>query len=441
MITPLVLLLLLATATPAGAQFLGDRKEVHCGNLAEGDLIDSTVHIVCGMRPAEFAENMRLALSPLAADKQELFRRLDALMPQGTALRVEAVAAFFGILREAEVPADRLRDRFAQIATEHLQLKEEIRRFRVADPEVQALRDDASAALDRGDHDAARAALVQARDLVRAKREAVAKVLADQQREEATLVREQAKVEAARLRFADAARLHEEAAGLLPEADLDQRWQDLIDAGARWRDHGRDFGDNSALVRAIAAFDRAMALKPRTAFGDDWAAGQVWRGNALMVLGQREGGTARLEEVVATYHAALKERTRARVPLDWAATQYNLGIALGALGEREGGTARLAEAVAAYRAALEEFTHARAPLQWAYSQHNLAHALEALADRRGDPEELKEAVACMRRAAEIYREGGVGYYWLPVAEESIARMEEKLAQRTATAADPGDARP
>ena len=38
--------------------------------------------------------------------------------------------------------------------------------------------------------------------------------------------------------------------------------------------------------------------------------------------------------------------------LDWAATQMNLGTALQTLGEREGGTARLDEAVAAYREAL-----------------------------------------------------------------------------------------
>ena len=37
-------------------------------------------------------------------------------------------------------------------------------------------------------------------------------------------------------------------------------------------------------------------------------------------------------------------------------TQNNLGNALVALGERETGTARLEEAVAAYRAALEELT-------------------------------------------------------------------------------------
>ncbi|HXA70385.1 MAG TPA: hypothetical protein VNW24_08055 [Stellaceae bacterium] len=39
-----------------------------------------------------------------------------------------------------------------------------------------------------------------------------------------------------------------------------------------------------------------------------------------------------------------------------ATTEANLGGALLRLGERESGTARLEEAVAAYRAALEEWT-------------------------------------------------------------------------------------
>ena len=60
-------------------------------------------------------------------------------------------------------------------------------------------------------------------------------------------------------------------------------------------------------------------------------------GNALAALGEREGGTARLEQAVAAYTEALKERTRARVPLEWAMTQNNLGVALMTLGERESG--------------------------------------------------------------------------------------------------------
>ena len=63
------------------------------------------------------------------------------------------------------------------------------------------------------------------------------------------------------------------------------------------------------------------------------------------------------------------------MPLDWATTQNNLGNALLTLGERESGTARLEEAVAAYRAALEEWTRERVPLDWATTQNNLGNAL------------------------------------------------------------------
>ena len=60
---------------------------------------------------------------------------------------------------------------------------------------------------------------------------------------------------------------------------------------------------------------------------------------------ERHGAT---QQAIAAYRSALEEYTRDRVPLDWASTQNNLGYALRELGEREGGTARLEEAVAAF---------------------------------------------------------------------------------------------
>ena len=77
-------------------------------------------------------------------------------------------------------------------------------------------------------------------------------------------------------------------------------------------------------------------------------------GTALWRLGEREGGTARLEEAVSAYREALKEQTRERVPLDWAMTQNNLGNALLELGNRESETGRLEEALSAYREALKK---------------------------------------------------------------------------------------
>jgi len=114
--------------------------------------------------------------------------------------------------------------------------------------------------------------------------------------------------------------------------------------------------------------------------GDD--AVQPWR--ALVRLGERESGTARLEEGVTAFRAALEEYTRERVPLQWAMTQSNLGNALLALGERESGTARLEEAVAVLRAVLKERPRERVPLGWAATQVNLGNALWRLGERERD---------------------------------------------------------
>ncbi|WP_419910400.1 hypothetical protein [Hoeflea sp.] len=246
-----VVTLTLTLVVPVPAQAFGDRK-VHCGNLTEGD-VNAAITVICGMSTEQFADNMRLALSPLAADKEELFRRLDDLLPQTAELRVGAIRGFFQILGEREVPPGQLQDRFAEIAVRHQELLLEIRKFRVRDPDVQRLRDEAAAALDADppDHDAARLLLGEGRELVRKKRQAAAKLLADQQREEAQLVREQAEIEASRLRFADAAALYEEAASLLPRPDINQQYWDLMASAQSWHYEGRDFGDNSALVESI----------------------------------------------------------------------------------------------------------------------------------------------------------------------------------------------
>src|SRR5262245_63314165 len=121
--------------------------------------------------------------------------RLSALVPASSQLRVEAIAKFFQLLGELPVEEDRLADRFAQIAEEHRRFAGEVKSLRVSDPEVQALRQEAVAALEIGDHATASARYEQARAIPRTKRETLARVLDDQKREEAALVFEQARVE------------------------------------------------------------------------------------------------------------------------------------------------------------------------------------------------------------------------------------------------------
>ena len=351
----ILVLLLSSTGTEARAQLLGDRVEATCGVAAGGDVADSSVTVVCGMPHETVAELVRLAASPDAGDRAALLTRLDALVPESSRLRTEAIARFFEILGEAPASETGLADRFAAIAEEHRRLLEDVRRLRVQDPEVQALREQAAAALELAEHDAARAKLEAARALVRSKREALAKVLAEQQREEAALVTEQAQIERARLRYVEAGQLFEEATQLLPAEDLETRWLYLLDAAGAWSSQGNEFGDNAALQRAIGLYKDATEFAPRSLRPFDWAMTQNDLGNALWILGARESGTARLEEAVAAYRAALEERARTRVPLDWAATQNNLANALWTLGARESDVGTLRQAQAALQASREVY--------------------------------------------------------------------------------------
>ena len=108
--------------------------------------------------------------------------------------------------------------------------------------------------------------------------------------------------------------------------------------------------------------------------------------------------------------------------------QNNLGIALFRLGEREGGTGKLEEAVAAYREALKEHTPERYPLDWAGTLGNEALALMLLAERRQDATMAAAALSQINKVVETMRNGGNGpsaaFYeqQLPRASALVARL-------------------
>jgi hypothetical protein len=95
-------------------------------------------------------------------------------------------------------------------------------------------------------------------------------------------------------------------------------------------EHGRDRGSNVHLTALIVLRRKLLAL----AASDERSTAHDNLGAALASLGEREGGTARLEEAVAAYRAALEERTRERVPLDWAAGLGNQGVTLMLIADR-----------------------------------------------------------------------------------------------------------
>jgi hypothetical protein len=114
-----------------------------------------------------------------------------------------------------------------------------------------------------------------------------------------------------------------------------------------------EFGDNPALVEAIAVWRRAAELRPRSVSPDDFGTAMTGLGNALVVLGERETGTTKLEEAVAAYREALTERTRERAPLQWALSFGSEGVALMRLAERRGDAAMAETALSQINMAFE----------------------------------------------------------------------------------------
>ena len=343
----------------------------------------------------------------------------------------------------AEMDAVQLEERLRAKALEYRELRERLDSLTNDDPRVRGLWQKAGAQIGAGDFAAADATLSEAERLDLTVIEEL-ESLAERRRGSAAATRAE-RAAAARLHLdyrAESAHYH--AAAEIVAHDAVAGWAYRLREASALHDHGREFGDNYALREAIAIYRALMPLTQRAERPLDWATTQNNLGNALLTLGDREIGTARLEEAVAAYRAALEERTRERVPLDWAGTQMNLGNALWRLGERESGTARLEEAVTAYRDALKECTRERVPLQWAATQNNLGLALSRLGlalsrlgARESGTARLEEAVTTYRAALEEGTRERVPLDWamtqnnLGTALAKLGEQESGTARRTA----------
>jgi tetratricopeptide (TPR) repeat protein len=153
--------------------------------------------------------------------------------------------------------------------------------------------------------------------------------------------------EAALLRSdaATALRFYREGIAALTGASPEARWRYSLQAADSLQEFGNRAGRNEALLASIELYKLALRTADRDRVPLDWATTQTNLGNALLMLGERESGTGRLEEAVAAFRAALEERTRDRVPLDWAASTGNQGIALMLLAKRLGDASRAHSAI------------------------------------------------------------------------------------------------
>jgi hypothetical protein len=95
------------------------------------------------------------------------------------------------------------------------------------------------------------------------------------------------------------------------EANTEMIARSLNSEAATLYEYGRDRGSN---VHLIASIILRRKLLDAASSDDERGIAQDNLGTALLTLGARESGTARLEEAVAAYRDALKERTCSRPP-------------------------------------------------------------------------------------------------------------------------------
>jgi tetratricopeptide (TPR) repeat protein len=265
-----------------------------------------------------------------------------------------AVAEFFKILGEKNVPDENIPALLIEIATHFAQTRDELAALEPDDPHAAELTRSAKAALDAGRLTEADGLLDQAKEAeLAAFRQAHEFKEKAQEAEDrhalnaAKLLAGRGSIALTQLRYPDAAKQFKLAASFVPPGHPDKTANYLqSEADALYR-QGDEKGDNAALKQSIEICRLVLEQRPRDRVPLDWAQTQNNLGNALATLGTRESGTMHLTEAVAAYKEALKERTRRRVPFDWATTQNNLGNALERLGERETGTTHLTEAVVA----------------------------------------------------------------------------------------------
>jgi tetratricopeptide (TPR) repeat protein len=397
--------------------------------IASGrDTVISGGEINIGLDATRVGEQVALAQKPLI----EQFERLVAEVSRDKGVPVAPLRTILLKLGEAGFPEETIPQRLDAKADELLKLRGEIELLKQGPVELASLARRCQALIDEGDLEKARSVLAEGHARAQELRE-------QSSRYEADFLAGEAEIDHLQLAYRSAAAKYLEAADLVARFDPEKRWRFLNNHAQELYNQGDGFGDNNALLQAIAAFRATLGEYTRERVPLQWATIQIYLGIALCTLGERESGTARLEDAVTAYRAALGEISRQRAPLQWASTQSNLGDTLTALGERESGAARLEEAVAALRAALEEITRRRAPLQWAMTQNNLGNALSWLGEREGSTARLEEAVAAYRAAmTERTRERvpldwamtqsnlGVALGKLGEREGSTARLEEAV---------------
>ena len=357
------------------------------------------------MAPQDLGFLATLSASPLAGDRRELLRRLDALIPEKNRALTEAVAGFLKVLGETETLPERLGEKLLEIAERLQHLEKQVKAKAADDPETARLKVAARIALQRRELGRAGALLAEVTELHSA--------TSDREAVEAAATRAQlGEIALARSRYREAADHFAHAAARIPSGLGQERLGYLERQASALYSQGDEPADDGALAEAIILYRRLSEYQPRDRDRRKWVELRMRLAAGHQLLGWRTSDTGRLQEAVKLFREIGDAVSYESEPDDWIMARVGQGRAQQALGWLEQGTARLEQAVSVLRetqnaiASDHEPAHlgsARPALEWE-TLHNLGNALEALGWRLHLAGRRTDGMNRLRDADQVFRQ-------------------------------------
>src|SRR5262249_11037012 len=179
--------------------------------------------------------------------------KLLALTAREKGVEVAPLRAILVKMGEAGVRDEDIAKRLDEKADELVKLRGEIARLRRGPAELASFAEQAETLINKGDFDGARAALAAGRTTARTLRE-------QSSRYEADFLAQEAKVDHLQLAYRNAAAKYAEAAGIMAALDRQRQWEFVLAQADELESQGDEFGDNAALMEAIAVYRNGLSL-------------------------------------------------------------------------------------------------------------------------------------------------------------------------------------
>ena len=338
-----------------------------------------------------------------------------------------ALDAFFRILNERLVPAEKLLEVFAQIVVAHLQLVGRMEDLRDEVPEFEARYNEAAAEIENGNYGRADALLAQLGEA-----QLIAAQKAGEAREKhlhnvASTSAERGELRLVQLDYRVAAEHFHTAANQIPASEPHLQAHYLERQGEALQRLGEERGDLRALRHAVAVLKEALRFRKRAYDHQKWAFTSNNTGNTLLALGEATRQPSLVNQAITYYREALKNIPSTEAPLEWATVQSNMGYALQILGHMTQNSVLLDEAVNDSDKALTVFTPKLRPLQWAHTMNYRASAFALLGEMKADPLLIRQAIQIVRETAEIYTRDSLSFEWAKT-QNAIGYMLAKLGE-------------